>query len=305
MIGIVVLNFQKWDETEECLKSIIENHIDEKDYAICVVDNNSTNPISESLSRLIDSQDNIHLLLLDSNKGYAYGNNRGWELLDQKYALDSIIISNSDIIFHSNSIKAIEDFFVDKLNDGYIVFPKIFSPNGNVSYIDDHYYTSIRQIYSRVLNKRQFYGRSNAIDMDSVIPVQTYLNMGACFAVNKEAINKCFPLDENTTLYFEEMILSRKADSLGVKIFYLPNSIVLHKEGQSTGKANPFADMCHDESIMYYSRRYIKANKFACLPLFIVLIMKFRIKCIKNKRYRSYYKQYINKLRMRWNNSVT
>ncbi len=298
MLGIVILNYQKWEETVECIQSIIDNRPTLDEIAICIVDNNSTTAVPSLLTDIIHAHPYIDLLKLNGNRGYAYGNNRGWEFLANKYQLDYVIISNSDIVFYENSLQKIIEFY--KAGGKGISFPKILSPNGKVSYIDKCYYKDLSQVYRRILYKRGYFNKENAIDMDNEHPVRTNLNMGACFVMDRMSMDRLLPLDENTTLYFEEMILSYKADKAGVPITYVPYSVVLHKEGRSTGKNNPFAEMCRDESVMYYSRRYIGANRISTFPLFVLEITKFWLKSLRDNRYKSFISEHNRRLYSRW-----
>ena len=66
--GIVVLNYNDAQETINFVNEI--NSFKVLDY-ICVVDNCSTDDSLKKLQKL----NNIHLIALDDNKGYAAGNN--------------------------------------------------------------------------------------------------------------------------------------------------------------------------------------------------------------------------------------
>ena len=251
----------------------------------------------DELKKIIEHQKNIYFLGLDSNKGYSFGNNRGWEFLCQKHSLDYVILSNSDIIFYKTSIQKMLEYYHNRSG---ISFPKILTLDGISSYPDSIYARNIKEIYRRLFLRRKYFTQKNAIDMDSLEPVETHLNLGSCFIMDKQSMEVLLPLDENSTLYFEEMMLSYRADEAGIRIAYNPNSVVLHKEGRSTGKKNPFAEMCRDEAMMYYSRNYIKANMLITFPMYLILIVKYGIKAVVNLNYRKYFKEYVCKLNNRW-----
>ena len=74
-----------------------------------------------------------------------------------------------------------------------------------------------------------------SINMDSVSPIENYLNAGSCFALDKKSLDILKQLDEHTFLYYEEMILSNRANAKGIHIYYCPSSQVTHAIGKYTG----------------------------------------------------------------------
>ena len=84
--GIVVLNYNDAIETIDFVEKISTfNAVD----IICVVDNCSTDDSVKQLKKL----KNIELIALDTNEGYAAGNNAGLKYLYEQEC-DNYIISN-------------------------------------------------------------------------------------------------------------------------------------------------------------------------------------------------------------------
>lgn len=102
MIGIVILNFNGWDMTMNCIESIRKSC--KISYKIYIVDNASTIQMTKKFKLLIDNSYDCELLINQKNRGYSAGNNVGI-----KRALEDnceyILISNNDVIFKNESIE--------------------------------------------------------------------------------------------------------------------------------------------------------------------------------------------------------
>lgn len=99
-IMIILLNYNNYKDTIECINSIKQNTSENNFiYEIVVVDNKSTN---ESLAKLKEIE-GITLIEANENAGFSAGNNIGI-----KYALDNkseyILLLNNDTIITKDSI---------------------------------------------------------------------------------------------------------------------------------------------------------------------------------------------------------
>ena len=74
MVGIILVNYNGYKETEECIESIKESNAN--DYQIIVVDNCSTDDSRQKL-RTYESDPIVKVLYSDKNGGFSYGNNIG------------------------------------------------------------------------------------------------------------------------------------------------------------------------------------------------------------------------------------
>lgn len=299
MIGIVILNYQKWDETIKCIKSIFDNPPEIEDYKIYIVDNASTVKPNRNFYDLIADK-NVDLIFSDKNGGYAAGNNIGIKkaITDK---CDIIVISNSDIYYQKNSLKEMSIFY--SKNTG-ICFPKIFTLEGEVSQIYKKYFTSLKEIYISATPLRKLFneylGRKiGLLNLETDVYVKTHLNMGPCFAIDLKSAKLLTPLDENTVLYYEECILSRAADKNNIDIYYCPQSWVVHGEGKST-VVSPFSLTCYEESTLYYCRHILNKNKWSTFPLLIFYILYFDFRCLFNNEFRTNRIIHHKKLFLKW-----
>ena len=186
--------------------------------------------IEEELKNKIpkDITSNYPLVFIQSgdNLGFAGGNNVGIRYVLAKGDFEYIWLLNNDTVIRKDSlIKLVE--FAEKNNIGI---------SGSVlMYYDD---PDTVQAYGGHINK--FFGTSHRILKKEQIKDKLDFIVGASFLVSRKVIEKIGLLPEDYFLYYEEtdycFNASRNGFSLGIAL----DSVVYHKEGQSTGTNKKF-----------------------------------------------------------------
>lgn len=92
LVSLVILTFNQWDVTEECLASI-KRHTPEP-YELIVVDNGSTDGTPQRLMERAAEDGRYRLVLNPENRGYAAGCNQGMHQACGSY----IVLLNNDVI---------------------------------------------------------------------------------------------------------------------------------------------------------------------------------------------------------------
>ncbi len=127
MLGVIILNYRKWQIVPECVDSF-RKYAGSINYRIYIVDNGSGNGSYEELEKLYTGVDDICMLKLENNLGFSGGNNHGCRKAIED-GCDKLLITNSDVVFKEYSI----NYMLDELdvNDGCaLVFPKVFREDG-------------------------------------------------------------------------------------------------------------------------------------------------------------------------------
>ena len=111
MIGIVILNYETWDATLRCIKSI-EKTENTESVRVYLIDNASSSDMPVALKQYINDHDVVYISS-NENRGYAAGNNLGIRkaLEDQ---CGYILISNNDIVYKKDSIETMCEFLKEK-----------------------------------------------------------------------------------------------------------------------------------------------------------------------------------------------
>lgn len=110
-INIILVNYNSYTDTENCLKSIREYNKGIFEIEIIVVDNDSKSSVKEFLRKICDRFD-AKLIENDKNNGFAKANNIGFREIQHKNNKDFC-----DYIWFLNNDTKIEDGFFEKLNE--------------------------------------------------------------------------------------------------------------------------------------------------------------------------------------------
>jgi GT2 family glycosyltransferase len=101
LVYIVILNWNGSGLTIDCLKSLAKVQYD--NYKILVVDNGSSD---DSVNIIINEYPDVEILQLESNIGYAAGNNAGFEFIKNKNPKYIIFLNNDTIV---------DEYFIEPL----------------------------------------------------------------------------------------------------------------------------------------------------------------------------------------------
>lgn len=252
--GIVVLNYNDAQETIDFVNNINSFKIVD---IVCVVDNASTD---DSLKQL-EKVENIKLISLKNNLGYAVGNNMGLKYL-YELGCDNYIVANPDIIVDQRNLM---DFIAYmNSNNLYHIFGPTIEEHGKINHgwkqktisydIYDNYPIINRLFKNRIRYKKSYY-------KGTVTPVDC---VSGCFlGIKKELIDKIGFFDEGTFLFYEEDILCAKAKASGFNVCVLNNVKVIHNHSVTIDRnINHYRKLKHiKESQLYYHQTCFNHSK--------------------------------------------
>lgn len=305
MIGIVILNYQNWNDTICCIQSIRESEKSSESifFHIYLVDNASPNGVPKEIYEMANAED-ITLIINKKNKGYAAGNNVGIKRA-LKDKCDTVLISNNDVRFENGCISGMYKYLKQNPEVG-IVGPKILDGDGNIQKSCLCRKTGLKEKYLVRTRLNIFFRKQHQTyfghDRDYDTAFRVHAVLGCCFMISGECTQEVFPFDEGTFLYEEEYIVGIRMEEKGFITMYNPDFVIRHLHGQSTGQIKPFAYTCETESEIYYCRKYLKANKAQIFPLYLYRIIKYYGKCLRSKEFYNYRREFMRKVKAKfWN----
>lgn len=261
MLGIVIINYNKYEKTIDCVNSIFETV--KTEYKIYLLDNASQNDSFEQLSKHYNSNDKIVLIKSSKNLGYARGNNLGIEYA-KRDGCDYILISNNDLIYQENAIDTLYSRIT--ASEYFIVEPFLKNIDGSTqtavmksrpSFKEYMQFSTYLHNFVSKKEKRKYYSSLQPKEFGEV-----YWASGACFIADLKQFEEIGFFDPYTFLYFEEYIISEKAKAKGLKIGFEPNAKVVHYHGASTGgNANLVTRVANFKSEAYMFTNYWKITK--------------------------------------------
>lgn len=259
-IVFVVLNYNVYQETIDCVESIRTN-IDTSKYHIIIVDNASLNKVGERLKEHYQMISNVTVIDSKVNLGFARGNNLGINYAKENFSPRFVCCLNNDTLLEK------KDFYIN-LECGFertkaaIIGPKVILNNGEVQkfyceilsiyeykkqllylWFNGTYVRKIRKIILNIIGERKFRHifdifRNNIKDIKN----DKYFNKersdvvlhGCCLVFTPEFLSNANGFDERTFMFKEEELLYIMIKKLGLHTLYLPEIEIKHLEDIST-----------------------------------------------------------------------
>lgn len=282
MVGIIVLNYQTWNETIKCIESILENITIE--FHIYLVDNKSTNGSFEILTDKYSNNQKVTVIQSGRNGGYSFGNNCGIE-----YAIkdncDTALICNNDIVFLPESIEKIYNLLYSDSSIG-VVAATLIDNKGNIQPRGFKKIPCHKQALSLLMGKlfkKDILNDYRIVEADE--PSQAFRVNGGCFVIKMDVYNLIDKFDENTFVYYEESIIGSLLEKANYKAYFHDEAKVIHDHSAtiSMQKAMYYKELVRSE--LYYYKKYEKTNVLSLFFLYVMRISIYFNNCRKNEDY--------------------
>lgn len=261
LVYIILINYNSKVHTIECLESLSElNYIN---YRIIIVDNNS---IDNDFDKVKSKYNNVYIINNKKNYGFAGANNIGI-----KYALDN----KADYILLLNNDTTVDKDFLSVLVNESEKNKKVAICTSKILY-----YGSKNKIWYGGGGISYFKGNSQIYnlncDNDSINNKNMYCNFasGCCMLINSEALKKVGLMNEEYFLYYEDVDYCIKFLNAGYKIYYVPESIIFHKESISTKKYSYLYQYYFARNrLLFIKKNFNMLNKITAYPISILWLL--------------------------------
>lgn len=272
-VGIVILNWNGWRDTLECLTSLRHADYPSDQLDIVVIDNGSRD---QSVSQLRD-QAGTTLLELPNNVGFAAGSNIGIKkaLTD---GCDYVLLLNNDTFVSPNFLRPLLQVFSTEPLSG-VVSPKI-------SYYDqpDHlWYAGGRFRQPRLIGEMVGLDQLDEGQHDYARVVD--FAVGCCMLVRRAVFEQIGYLDERFFFYHEDVDFSHRAGQAGFSVWYQPASLILHKVSHSTRDDIAQRAFLHAQSRVLFFTKHIRGPKtLAVVGLELLRLARTAVTDLRNGR---------------------
>jgi GT2 family glycosyltransferase len=237
-LSIIIVNWNTANLLQECLLSILE-HSPEIDYEIIVVDNASTDGSAAKVQSEFGHLDNLKLVCNQRNENYARGNNIGLVYATGNY----VCLLNSDVIVQARMFSELRKSLAANCKVG-LVGPKILLPNKTIQRLNRRFptwyyifftYSLYGKIIDRILFRRFFWRQYFYID-EGYRQITAIEQIGtSCAMLRRATIDKLgYLFDEQFELYFNDVDLCKRLNTLGYLVIVNPAAEIIHTGGQST-----------------------------------------------------------------------
>ena len=285
-VSLIILNFNGWKDTIECLESIYQ--INYPNYDVILVDNASSDnsidkikhyckgklkvessffeyekqnkPIdfleitkeeSESISKLDLSNKRLILIKNKDNYGFAEGNNIGIRFALKYLKSDYVLLLNNDTIVDKNFLKEMINVTGDKIG---IVGSKIY------------FYDSPKLIQSAGVKINWYLGEVDEIGrrkkkkLNKIKEVESV--SGCSMLINKEIFNEIGLIDNSYYLYYEDTDFCIRTLKEGFKVVFTPYSKIWHKTSVTSRKTTGLREFYSFRNLFLFMNRYSSKIQF-------------------------------------------
>jgi GT2 family glycosyltransferase len=262
-ISVIIVNWNTKDLLRNCLNSVYKT-VQNVTFEIIVIDNFSSDG---SVTMLMEEFPSVITIVNKENKGFGAANNQALVVMKGEYAL----LLNTDAELTPEAVKKLRDYLEANEKAGIVCgqllnadgskqnsiasFPSLLTLAVNNSFLE--------YLFPRCYPSKR-YNHTSPIKVDSVV--------GACMMIRKKALDETGFFDERYFFFFEETDLARTMRERGWKIYYVPDALIYHLQGQSVGHGT-------NSRFEFYRSRYQFLDKWHRHPYFYLAksIIFFRL----------------------------
>ncbi len=291
--SIIVLNYQHWQDTINCVASLFE--LKDASYNIIIIDNNSTNESYQKLynyCKSILNKDNkviydinreeaycqmtnaenglksFSLLKAKTNKGYAAGNNIGLKYAREKFNSNYYWILNNDTKVHPNALF--------ELIKTAMSSPKIGLWGTTLLEMDEpQKIQSIAGKYNKWTGQLTVIGKGTHIDsmhLGTHFLDKNSYPIGASLMVTKLFLDEVGLMNELYFLYYEELDWQFRGREKGWISAIATRSWVWHRGSGTVARTSPLADYFGLRSRLLWAKWFAP---YTLITLYLCLIVLF------------------------------
>lgn len=243
-VFVILLNWNNWHETRECLESLKE--INYSNVEVLIVDNGSSEETRNEVKRFVTDGLGFKIKILwnSTNLGFAGGNNVGI-----KYALehgaDYILLLNNDTVVAPDFLTELVKVAESDSSFG-ILGARIYK-YGTDELVFDGGKISRCMTTGEHAKYPYFAKASQGTQILNIkYPIIDYIT-GAAFLIKRQVIERIGLMREEYFLYYEDVDWCIRARYAGYKCVLVPTSKVWHKVSATNKEGSP--------SYIYYHTR--------------------------------------------------
>ena len=282
-LSIIIVSYNSLNYLKDCLDSIKKNEPAES-FEIIVVDNASSDGTAQAIRK---DYPYVKLIINDKNEGFAAANNKAIKSLSSEY----ILLINSDCRVYANSIDRLLEF-ADANNDTGIAGPRIINSDGSVQLscrkFPSFFDAGMHSILTNIAPNNPFSRRYKlaGLNRDKISKVDWV--SGSCMLIRRAALKQTGLMDEKYFMYVEDTDLCYRMWKYGWKVYYFPESEILHHIGGSTKSKSlsgaVTSSVRMQKSVLYFFwKNYHKTVKVLLMPLLLLLLgLRIFLTFIKN-----------------------
>jgi hypothetical protein len=269
-MSVVLVCWNNRAYLDPCLNSLYEGGL-KSSFEVVVVDNGSTDGSQQMLA---EKYPQVKVIQNAGNVGLGKASNQGIEATHGRYAL----LLNNDTLVNGPALDALVEF-LDAHPEAGAAAGKLLNADGSFQSGFAPFSTLLEEflIVTRI-GELLWAGYPSHGDSNE-IKAAGWMS-SACLLVRRAALDQVGLLDENYFIYGDEADLQYRLHKAGWKVYFLPNSTIIHFGGRSMDRWKR-RRMVYRGKLMFYKKNYGLTRAFLLRLLFFVMsLLKLLVWCV-------------------------
>jgi hypothetical protein len=248
-LSISIVNYNTTDSILNLIDSIKDN-FKNIIYEILVVDNAS----EDDSDRITKKYKDVKLIRNSTNLYFTKADNQNFLRAEGQY----ILSINPDTLVSPNALENMIDFLKNHQNVGAVT-PRFIYPDGRLQASISPFLTLRFGLLEAsgfnkwcANNKTKLSGAPKTIHYNPDISQEREVLYGACIMVRRAVLETVGLKDEKLVHGWDEYDWCKRIKNAGWKLYYVPNSVIVHYRSESMGKIK--SDSRKIKEIRRYSR---------------------------------------------------
>ena len=267
-ISVIIVNY---NIKEFVLNSIasIKKSAKNIDVEIIVVDNASHDGSVEAISKKFSD---VKLIANKENLGFGKANNQGLEIATGKY----ILLLNPDTLLKDNTLAKMLEFMENHADAG-LATCKVLNPDGTLQLACRRSFPSPWVSFTKISGlsslfpKSKLFAKYNLTYLDENQTYEVDAVSGSFMFLRAEAIKEVNGFDPDFFMYGEDLDLCYRIKEKGWKIYYYPDTEIIHYKGESAKRSSI------DETRLFYGAMSLFVEKHFSSSWLLKAVLKSAI----------------------------
>ena len=267
-LSIIIVNYNVKEFLQNLLHSA-EKASSRISKEIIVIDNASDDGSVDIIKQKFPT---VKLIENKNNIGFGSANNQGLKIAQGKY----ILFINPDCIVSENTFDKMISFFNEHPDCG-LAGCKILNSDGSLQLACRRSFpgpwTSFTKVtgLSNIFPGSRIFARYNLTYLDENKTHEVDAVSGSFMMIKRDAYEKVGGFDDQFFMYGEDLDLCYRVQKAGFKVYYVPDTQIIHYKGESTKRSNL------DETKLFYDAMHKFVKKHLSSFPIVELILRTAI----------------------------
>ena len=266
-LSIIIVNFNVRDFLSQTIHSV-KKATQSIPSEIIVVDNHS----SDGSPELVEKEfPDVVLLKNSENLGFARANNQALSRARGKF----LVLLNPDTIVQEDTFQTLIQFF-DSYPDAGMVGCKILNPDGTLQLACRRSFPTPWVAFtklvglSKIFPKSRIFGRYNLTYLNPEETTEVDAISGSFMMLRREVYQQVGPLDERFFMYGEDLDWCYRIKKAKWKIYYVPETKIIHYKGASSGKSQKDSLLMFYRAMLQFVQKHFR-GRYLFLPQWFLI----------------------------------